>query len=224
MTEYYRIGMYSTNVTTQDCGPFNYTIDPVCSKFISVAEDLSTNELVFTYNQPKDVEWRVGIVQECSLMVGLEYYPEVRPNNDSYWKVNITESGSVCPDTAEYFMPATTANAITYNLITDNVAGNTYTIPFPDFLWSPTPCFRIAGIDFIDTNTNAKLAAEYINLIKIGDGEFTVTVPYGLTDDTSLNMMIVYRLNDTAGTEYVQDFIVEFMAVDYCQNAQIWGP
>jgi hypothetical protein len=62
VTEYYRIGMFSTNVTTSDCGPFNYTIDPVCSKFISVAEDLSTNELVFTYNQPKDVEWRVGIV------------------------------------------------------------------------------------------------------------------------------------------------------------------
>lgn len=54
----------------------------------------------------------------------------------------------------------------------------------------------------------------------MGSGEFTVTVPANLADDSAANLQIVYNLNDTS-TSFTQDFIVEFMAPDYCMHAQI---
>ena len=74
MLEYVRTDKWTTDITqiaNQDCGPFVYTIDPVCSKFISVDEDVDTNELVYTYTQPYDVEQRVGFLMVCSMEVSL---------------------------------------------------------------------------------------------------------------------------------------------------------
>jgi hypothetical protein len=41
ITEFYRIGRYT--VDKLGCGPMAYQIDDTCRKFISVAEDISTN-------------------------------------------------------------------------------------------------------------------------------------------------------------------------------------
>jgi hypothetical protein len=129
--EYVRTDMWTTDITqiaNEDCGPFVYTIDPVCSQFISVYEDVNTSELVFTYTQPYDVEQRVGFLMVCEMQVSLENYPMVMPQY-AFWEVNITASGDTCPDVAEYFVPAATVDAVTNLVITENKVGKEYYMP-----------------------------------------------------------------------------------------------
>jgi hypothetical protein len=45
-----------------------------------------------------------------------------------------------------------------------------------------------------------------------------VTVPANVEDNSTKNLIINYKLNDTVSV-YTQDLIVEFMAPDYCKTA-----
>lgn len=204
--------MWKTSAT--DCGPFVYEIDPICAQFISVEEDSSSNELVFTYNQPWDAELRTGFVQPCEMMVTLENYPEAYPGFTS-WMVNITDSNA-CPRNSEYLQPSNTLDAITHVLSTENTPGLQYTVPLPVLEWAPKPCFKISSIEVIDPLTGGPLEGDLASLIVIGPSNLLVTVPENQTDDSSIDLIISYALNDTQQTSFTQDFSIEFLAPDLC--------
>lgn len=218
--DYYNIGLYSTNVSaTTDCGPLIYTIDPMCSQYISVAEDLVNSELVFTYEQPRDADLRLGKVQTCSMEVSLEQYPEIMPAY-ARWSVNITD-GAGCPTDSDYFVASTTLDAVVNELIAVNIPGEQYPVPLAKLQWAPQHCFSLASTDITDSSTGLALAGDFANAVDIVGSEIIVTVPAGLTDGDILNIAITYTLNDTSGATFVQDLAIEFAGLDPCEAATI---
>lgn len=76
----------------------------------------------------------------------------------------------------------------------------------------------------IDSDTNQSLQGSYVSLVSYGPDNLFITVPAGLNDNDSVNLQIVYKLDDVAGTTFTQDLMVEFLAPDYCNQATIYPP